>query len=169
MVCGDFVSGGRACSPRIGVDQSLRQARDFMEQLVVGAFGDGVGCSQCQLRVGDDGAARRMDRYSANCAANSRRRASASAAAPWNQNERCKFRPETGSTPTAIRISNTPGRRSRIEPWPHTPIGQKIGSEIGLPVDLHFRRPPSFHRLTRENTVTILRARQDSNLQPSDP
>src|SRR5664280_3628708 len=55
VVRGEFVSGNRACRPGIGVDQRLRQARDLMEQLVVGAFGDGVGCSQRELGVGDDG------------------------------------------------------------------------------------------------------------------
>ncbi len=72
-----------------------------------------------------NGAARRTARYSANCVASSLRRSSASSSAPWNQNERWTVRPETGSTPTAIRISKTPGRRSRSDPWPHTPIRQK--------------------------------------------
>ena len=33
--------------------------------------------------------------------------------------ERCTVRPETGSTPTAMRISHTPGLRSRMVPVPH--------------------------------------------------
>ena len=36
-------------------------------------------------------------------------------------------RPETGSTPTATRISNTPGCFSRDDPSPQAPIGPKIG------------------------------------------
>jgi hypothetical protein len=88
------------------------------------------------------GAARRMDRYSANWAASSRRRSSASSRAPWNQNDRWTVRPDTGSTPTAMRISNTPGRFSRNDPSPQAPIGPKIGSEVGSPVDPYFCRPP---------------------------
>ena len=85
-----------------------------------------------------------MDRYSANWAASSRRRSSASSAPPWNQNERCTVRPETGSMPTAMRISNTPGRRSRSDPCPQMPTTAKKGSEVGSPVDPYLCARPRF-------------------------
>ena len=46
-----------------------------------------------------------------------------------NRNDRWTVRPEAGSTPTAMRISKTPGRRSRSDPWPQTPIRQKEGQK----------------------------------------
>ena len=53
-----------------------------------------------------NGAARRMARRSDHSAASSLRRSCASSAPPWKENERCTVRPETGSTPTATRISH---------------------------------------------------------------
>ncbi len=55
VVVGEFVSGGHASRSRIGVDQRLRQAGYLMEQPVVGALGDGVGRSQGEPGVGDNG------------------------------------------------------------------------------------------------------------------
>jgi hypothetical protein len=40
-------------------------------------------------------------------------------AQPWKEKERCTVRLETGSTPTATRVSQTPGLRSRMVPLPH--------------------------------------------------
>jgi hypothetical protein len=94
-----------------------------------------------------NGAARRTARYSANWVASSLRRSSASSSAPWNQNERWTVRPETGSTPTAIRISKTPGRRSRNDPCPQMPTTVKIGSGVGSPVDPYLCAHPRFTTL----------------------
>ena len=50
-----------------------------------------------------------MARRSAHSAAISLRRSSASSAEPWKEKDRSTVRPETGSTPTATRISQVPG------------------------------------------------------------
>jgi hypothetical protein len=66
-----------------------------------------------------DGAARRTARRSAHSSASSCRRSSACSRSPWKAKERWTVRPDTGSMPTATRISHTPGRRSRSDPLPH--------------------------------------------------
>ena len=78
--------------------------------------------------------------------------------------ERCTVRPETGSAPTATRISQTPGLRSRIVPLPHA-MRAKVGTNVGLRRGSPVRVAVWFYVLRR----IAARARRDSNPQPSDP
>ena len=41
------------------------------------------------------------------------------------------MRPETGSTPTATRISQVPGLRSLMVPLPHA-MRAKVGTNVGI-------------------------------------
>ena len=80
-----------------------------------------------QLADAQEGRGRRTARRSAHSAASSLRKSSASSAQPWKEKERCTVRPDSGSTPTATRISHVPGLRSRMVPVPHA-MRAKVGT-----------------------------------------
>jgi hypothetical protein len=80
------------------------------------------------------GAARASNRRAEYSAATSARYVSASASVPWNVTDRCNVRPVTGSVPATTRISQTPGRRSRLVPEPLVVnMATKVGMNVGMP------------------------------------
>src|SRR5664280_2847925 len=112
-----------------------------------------------------NGAARRTARYSANWLASSLLRSSASSSAPWKQN-----RP-AGDRVDADRNANLEDPCSAFAQRSLAPDAHRAKNRVRSRVtggSLLLRSPP-IHRLTREHSIEIWRARQDSNLQPSDP